>query len=92
MQEEGLVTYYTAEDLNGAMLGDFILVCMVKDYHEQVLSIPNTSVYKDSSGEYVYLMQDGIRVRRNVTTGYKNSVYTEIVEGLEEGDQVYVKN
>jgi len=72
--------------------GDFILVCMVKDYHEQVLSIPNSAVYKDSSGTYVYLMQDGIRVRQNVTTGYKNNVYTEIVEGLEEGDQVYVKN
>ena len=92
MEEEGLVTYYTAEDLNGAKFGDFVLVCMVTDYHPQVLSIPNTAVYKDSSGEYVYLMQDGIRVRQTVTTGYKNNVYTEIVEGLEEGDQVYVKN
>lgn len=92
MQEEGPVTYYTAEDLNGAGFGDFILVCMVKDYHEQALSVPNTAVYKDSSGNYVYLLEDGVRVRRAVTTGYKNNVYTEIMEGLEEGDQVYVKN
>lgn len=92
MQEEGLVTYYTAEDLNGATFGDFVLVCMVKDYHPQVLSIPNTAVYKDSSGTYVYLMEDDVRVRKAVTTGYKNDVYTEIVEGLEEGDRVYVKN
>ena len=92
MEEEGPVTYYTAEELNGASFGDFILVCMVKDYYPQVLSIPNTAVYKDSSGEYVYLMEDGVRVRTSVTTGYKNNVYTEIVEGLEEGDRVYVKN
>ncbi|MGN1084054.1 MAG: efflux RND transporter periplasmic adaptor subunit, partial [Lachnospiraceae bacterium] len=92
MQEEGLLTYYTAENLNGAKIGDFILVCMVSDLHEQVLSIPNNALYKDSLGSYVYLMRDGTRIRQNVTTGYKNNVYTEIVDGLEEGDQVYVKN
>lgn len=92
MQEEGLVTYYTAEETGTAKLGDFVLVCMVKEYHPQVLSIPNNAVYKDSSGSYVYLLQDGIRVRQTVTTGYKNDVYTEIVTGLEEGDQVYVKD
>lgn len=92
MQEEGPRTYYTAEDLNGAAFGDFILICMVGDFHEQVLSVPNNAIYKDSSGNYVYLLRDETRVRQSVTTGYKNNVYTEIVEGLEEGDRIYVKN
>lgn len=92
MQEEGPRTYYTAENLNGAKSGDFILVCMVGDFHEQVLSVPNNAIYKDGSGNYVYLLQDEIRIRQSVTTGYKNNAYTEIVEGLEEGDRIYVKN
>ena len=92
MEEEGTCTYYVAEETGGAKIGDFVLVCMISDYHANTLSIPNGAVYKDNSGSYVYLMEDDTRVRRDVTIGYKNSVYTEIVDGLEEGDQVYVKN
>lgn len=92
MMEEGLLTYYTAEELNGAKFGDFILICMINDFHGQVLSVPNNAIYKDSNGNYVYLIEDGVRVRQDVVTGYKNNIYTEIVDGLEEGDQIYVKN
>lgn len=91
MEKEAERTYYTASEWNDAKIGDFILVCMMSDIHEQVLSIPNSAVYSDSAGTYVYLLQDGIRVRQNVITGYANGAYTEIVSGLEEGDRVYVK-
>ncbi|MDD5900012.1 MAG: efflux RND transporter periplasmic adaptor subunit [Lachnospiraceae bacterium] len=92
MEEEGTLTYYTTENLNGAGMGDFILICMVKNYHPHVLSVPNSAVYRDSSGSYVYLLEEKGRVRRDVTTGYTGSIYVEIVEGLQEGDRVYVKN
>lgn len=91
MQEKGTYSYYDVEDLNGAQIGDFVLLCMISDYHEDVLSIPNSAVYRDSNGTYVYLMEEDGRVRREVTTGYKTDVYVEIVEGLQEGDRVYVK-
>lgn len=91
MEKEATRTYYTAEDWNGAKVGDFALICMMSDINEHVLSIPNRAVYRDSVGEYVYLLQDDVRVRRSITTGFKHSVYTEIVSGLEEGDRVYVK-
>lgn len=91
MQEKGSYSYFDAVDLNGAQIGDFILLCMVSDYHEDVLSVPNNAVYRDSNGSYVYLMEEDGRVRREVTTGYKTDVYVEIVEGLQEGDRVYVK-
>ncbi len=92
MEEEGLNTYYSAEDYNGAMLGDYVLVCMKSNYHDHVLSIPSKAIYRDSSGSYVYLLDGDIRVRRDVVTGYSSDVYVEIVEGLQEGDRVYVKN
>ena len=65
---------------------------MVKNYHPHVLSIPAGAVYQDSNGSYVYLMEDDVRVRRDVITGYTDNVYVEIAEGLQEGDRVYVKN
>lgn len=91
MEEEGAYTYYSVDDLKGAKLGDFALVCMVGDYHADVLSVPKNSVYKDSSGSYVYVQEDGAKVRWDVVTGYTGDVYVEIEEGLQEGDKVYVK-
>lgn len=92
MEEEGMYTFYTARELNGAKMGDFILICMVGNFHPQVLSVPESAVYRDSGGTYVYLLEDGTRVRREVTLGYQSKGYVEITEGLQEGDRVYVKN
>lgn len=92
MEEEGSYTYYSADDFNGARMGDFILVCMKSNYHPQVLSVPSKAIYRDSSGSYVYLLEGDSRVRRDIVTGYNGDVYVEISEGLQEGDRVYVKN
>jgi len=91
MEEEGTYTYYVAEDLNGASMGDLVLVCMVNNYHPQVLSVPESVIYRDSNGTYVYLLEDGVRTRRDVILGYTSGIYVEILEGLQEGDRVYVK-
>ena len=87
-----MYTYYSAEDYSGAKMGDYVLVCMKSNYHDHVLSIPSKAIYRDSSGSYVYLLDGDIRVRRDVVTGYSSDVYVEILEGLQEGDRVYVKN
>lgn len=92
MEEEGVSTYYSAEDYNGARMGDYVLICMKGNYHDHVLSIPSKAIYRDSSGSYVYLLDGDIRMRRDVVTGYSSDVYVEITEGLQEGDRVYVKN
>lgn len=92
LEEEKNYTYFTAEDFNGAKMGDFVLVCMIGNYHPQVLSVPNSAVYRDSNGTYVYLIENEVRVRRDVVTGYSDDVYVEILEGVKEGDRVYVKN
>jgi len=92
MEEEGVSTYYSAADYNGAKMGDYVLVCMKSNYHDHVLSIPSKAIYRDSSGSYVYLLDGDIRVRRDVVIGYSGDVYVEIAEGLQEGDRVYVKN
>ncbi|MBQ9764632.1 MAG: biotin/lipoyl-binding protein [Lachnospiraceae bacterium] len=82
-----------ADSMNSLNFGDFVLICVDTDFVEHALSIPNTSLYKDDSGSYVYLVsEDGVRTRKDIITGITNSIYTVVLDGLEEGDVIYVPN
>ncbi len=72
--------------------GDYLLVVTVSDFKPDVLAIPANAVYSDSNGQFVYVVRDDTRIRKNVVTGVSDSTYTEVVSGLEEGDTVYVKD
>ena len=72
--------------------GESATIITVSDYRENVLAIPSNAIYSDSSGEFVYVVNDDVRTRRDITTGITDGTYTEIVEGLEEGTFVYVKD
>ena len=58
---------------------------------ENVLTIPVNALYRDQKGYYVYKIIDGERVRCDIKEGLVSEVKAEILEGLEEGDVVYVK-
>lgn len=58
---------------------------------EQVLSVPTNALYEDADGDrYLYVIEDGVRVYRAVTVGRETTAFTEIVDGLTEGELVYV--
>lgn len=71
--------------------GQYAAVCTESKRSENVLLIPSNAVYSDSAGYYVYLITDGERIHQPVGIGLRNAWLTEITEGLEEGDVVYVK-
>lgn len=73
-------------------VGDYAKVITISDRIDHVLSVPIDAVMHDASGHFVYEIVDGVRVKRNVTTGVSDSMYIEILEGLSEGGYVYVKN
>ena len=71
--------------------GQYGVLCMETGLVEDVLMIPSGAVLASGSGKYVYVIgEDGERVRRDVQTGRSNGIDTVIVEGLEEGETVYV--
>ncbi len=72
--------------------GDCVTVITVSDYKEGVLAIPSNAVYSDSNGQFVYVVENDQRIRKNVVTGVSDATYTEIIEGIQEGEMVYVKN
>ena len=55
---------------------------------EQVLIVPVEVINSDKSGDFVYAVENGILVRKNVVTGISSDSYCEIKEGLNEGDQI----
>ncbi len=73
--------------------GDYVLICVDTTYIEAALSVPNTALYNDSTGTYVYLVsEDGVRTRKYITTGITDTIYTIVTDGLKEGDIIYVPN
>lgn len=73
--------------------GDTALLIIETDYISNVLSIPNTSINTDDTGTYVYTVNsNGAKTRQDIIVGTTNSIYTAVVDGLKEGDLVYVPN
>lgn len=80
-------------DAAGAALesGQYVCIYIQSGYKEDVLTVPVNALYRDETGQYVYRMEDGKRVRCEVEVGMTSDVKAEILEGLQEGDEVYVK-
>lgn len=72
--------------------GQYAVVMVYHAYKENVLTIPINALYRDGSGQYVYKQVDGARVRCDVKTDMTTDIKAEVIEGLEEGDMVYVQD
>ncbi len=72
-------------------LGDYAVVCLISNYRENVVSVPKNAVFKENGENFVYVVDGDKRVKTGVKVGVTGVMYSEIVEGLEEGACVYVK-
>ena len=55
---------------------------------ENAILVPIESVNSDAKGAFVYVLENGFVVRKDVTTGIANETEEQILSGLNEGDQV----
>lgn len=80
-------TFYLqdAEDVN---IGDFGVITLIQDYKDQVVTVPASTVRKDENGKFVYVIKEGTPVYTPITTGMSDGVYTEIIDGVSEGDKI----
>ncbi len=65
-------------------------VNIVLDGREDVLTLPNGAVRRDSDGIFAFVPGPTGPERKAIRTGYRGSNYTEVLEGLVEGDEVLV--
>ena len=71
--------------------GNYAAILVYTDYIRDALLIPRGAVLTDATGNYVYVDDNGDRVRREVNLGKVTDSLAQITEGLREGEVVYVK-
>ena len=54
----------------------------------EVLLVPTSAIYTEDRHQYVEVVRDGGRVKLEVKVGISNETHTEILTGLEEGEEV----
>lgn len=65
-------------------------VSIIAQHKENVLLVPSRAVKRDTQGTYVTIQTLGGSQRTSVTIGISNGTLTEVVDGLKEGDRVYL--
>lgn len=88
-QNGSVYSSFVIDDPEGNVkTGDFAVLTMVYTKCDGVLTVPKTAVRRDEAGHYVYCVVDGESVETRVRTGESDGVYTEITNGLSEGDLI----
>ena len=72
--------------------GQYAAIMLVNSYSPDALLIPANAVLSDSGGKYVYVVgENGQRIKRNIKTRQPvGAIYAQVLEGLSEGEQIYV--
>lgn len=91
----GIVTYsvtigFDAPD-ERVKPGMSVSASIISDVKSDTLIVPNSAVKTDASGSYVQVLSNGVPEKKSVTTGLSNSTSTEIVKGLDVGENVVTK-
>ena len=68
----------------------FATMQLVLDELQDVLNIPAAAVHNVDGREFVFVIEDGLRVMRDVVTGMVGNHAVEIISGLTEGEIVVV--
>jgi macrolide-specific efflux system membrane fusion protein len=56
----------------------------------QVLTLPNNAIQREEGQKFVYVTRSGLIEKQPVKVGWKDKRFTEIVEGLGEGEEVVI--
>jgi membrane fusion protein (multidrug efflux system) len=80
----------TAETRGGGIPGSFVRVRVVTDTRPSTLAIPRRGVVADAGDRYVFIAEADTVRKVEVSVGYEDEDYAEILTGLVAGDSVVV--
>lgn len=67
-------------------------VAIPVDERPESLAVPSNAIGEDGDEHYVYVIEDDTLVRRKVSIGVDRGEWTEVLEGIEEGEIVLGSN
>ena len=65
-------------------------VTILLETRRGVLAIPTSALTRERGERFVTVLENGNRIRRKVRIGWRDGGYTEIVDGLREGEYVVI--
>ena len=86
---------FTNKVPSGIRRGQTVRIRLELGNSEQRLLLPVGGFYKDTGGNWVFVMEDGSEskaVKRNIRIGRRNPEYYEILDGLNPGDRVIINS
>lgn len=55
---------------------------------QDALLIPVEAINADRDGDFLYVVEDGVVVRKSIVCGISNDTHTEVLEGITQEDQI----
>jgi membrane fusion protein (multidrug efflux system) len=68
--------------------GMFGRMSIIYDRHENALQVPRSAIVEEIGTTSVFVVEDGVAIRRPVTTGFSANGFIEIIEGIDDDDYV----
>ncbi len=91
-EEDPVYTKFTVPDDSVFYVGDYAPIIILSDKTENALTVAKDAVYSDNGGPYVYTTTDGNRTKVYVTLGFEGINDYQVLDGLTDGDRVYLKD
>jgi multidrug efflux pump subunit AcrA (membrane-fusion protein) len=83
------ITVISIENPEGKLKPDMTVNATIYlNKRENVLAVPNKSIKREGGKKVVMVLENKMPIQKTVRTGWKDNAYTEIVEGLKEGNKV----
>lgn len=87
------ITSVSVDNREGKLMPDMTSnVLIFLDQRKGVITVPNKAVQREGQKKYVMVLEKGMPDKRYVDVGWKDQSYTEILNGLREGDLVIMDN
>ena len=83
------ITVISIENPEGKLKPDMTVnATLYLNKRSAVLTVPNQAIGREGGRKVVRVMENGKGVARTIKTGWKDGQYTEVVEGVREGELV----
>ena len=68
--------------------GMSVSVAIITDVKQDVLTVPNTAIKAEGAQTYIEVLENGVPAKKEVREGLSNDTMTEIMNGINEGEEV----
>ena len=80
--------YFTGKAPDGIRRGQSLQVRLQLSEDMQAVMVPRGAWFQDTGGSWVYVLKDGVAVKRDVELGRQNPDHYEVRSGLQPGDTI----